>query len=137
MRRQLYIIAILFCVSAISHFSPEVMDDSCGVRYFTLAESDSTEQSEGQKSDFCFEPLSLNLISGEGAQVACRSIGGANYSRVVSQAQRIRSCQKFKEDASVAMESHPRHVTHLFNFDCVKSSMRVDYYLYTLCRLRI
>lgn len=137
MRRLLYIIVILFCVSAINRFSPEVMDDRCVAHGVPLSESDSAGQESEQESDCRLEPLNLNFTFGEGVRMMRHNVGGTNYSRVVSQAQRVRNCQKFKEDVSVNMESHPRHVTHLFNFDCVKSSMRVDYYLYTLCRLRI
>lgn len=137
MRRLLYIISILFCASAANHLLPNAIDDSCVTRYFTLSEDDSALPSEDQKSEFSLESFSLNFISGQSAQSLSRIVGGANYSRVVSQAQRIRNIQKYKEDVHLAVVSHPRHVTRLFNFDCVKSSMRVDYYLYALCRLRI
>lgn len=35
------------------------------------------------------------------------------------------------------VESRAGHVTHIFDFDLCRSSLRVGYYLYALCRLRI
>lgn len=32
---------------------------------------------------------------------------------------------------------HTGHITHIFEYNCFRSSLRVVYYLYTLCRLRI
>lgn len=37
----------------------------------------------------------------------------------------------------MSVESHAGHVTRIFDFNLHRSSLRVGYYLYALCRLRI
>lgn len=54
-----------------------------------------------------------------------------------SQQVRHRSDEQLKYYAAAIPSRRVGHVTRIFEFDTVRSTLRVAYYLYALCRLRI
>lgn len=79
----------------------------------------------------------LDMLSGEYVStLSARTSYGASV-RSTEQSVRVRYVAKSEGSAVLTAQSHPRHINKIFNFDIVRSSLRVDYYLYTLCRLRI
>lgn len=96
-------------------------------RPFTLAESNETTQLTPD-----FEMLGSDGIS----TVASRTISSGSV-RSVEHILRLRSLSKDGVSCEFSAASRPRHITKIFDFNIPRSSLRVGYYLYTLCRLRI
>ena len=89
-----------------------------------------------QTDDFAFS-APLDMLSAECVSVfSARAPYGASV-RSAEHSVRLRYVAKDDGFKLLAAESRPRHINKIFNFDIFRSSLRVDYYLHTHCRLRI
>ena len=62
---------------------------------------------------------------------------GQNSHNTINNSVRSRHESHTKTLAKAVVESHAGHLTRIFEFNHFRSSLRVTYYLYALCRLRI
>lgn len=83
------------------------------------------------------EPLYLVLRSNRNLWRVSRthSVSGSSGIRIAKLRHRTNSISRISLPTSV--ESRAGHVTRIFDFNLHRSSLRVGYYLYALCRLRI
>lgn len=136
MRKIFYIsILVSIWISCSALFNDDADVAYCPI-YENLSQSDSPSDSQQDEQSLSVAYSINELIAGESTGVSFSRTGHSSL-RVNNLSSRTRIISKDRLNVVVTTNYHPRHVTHFLDVDCVKSSMRVDYYLHTLCRLRI
>lgn len=86
-----------------------------------------------QSIEQCQALLTLNTSRNNAVNNSPTAKAQTSTSRVV-----LRQKVEVEKIMSAAIHlRHAGHITHIFEYNCFRSSLRVVYYLYTLCRLRI
>ncbi|MBQ5726286.1 MAG: hypothetical protein IIV58_02345 [Alistipes sp.] len=86
-----------------------------------------------QSIEQCQALLTLNTSRNNAVNNSPTAKSQSSTSRVV-----LRQKVEAEKIMSAAIHlRHAGHITHIFEYNCFRSSLRVVYYLYTLCRLRI
>lgn len=131
----LFIFIVGLCCEAYTALGTQPSAESA-VESYVLRAADKDFVFSHQTEDFVFS-AELDMLSGEYVRALSARTSYGTSVRSAEQSVRMRYVAKGEVYTTLAAESHQRHINKIFNFDIVRSSLRVDYYLYTLCRLRI
>ena len=126
MLRLLYIL-LFACVALLGNYSPELERSAvCHAPQSEVVAEHHTEQF------VCQRECNSDMIrtSSSGAIIV-------QSNTATSQQVRHRGEEQLKFYASAVPARRAGHVTRIFEFNCFRSALRVTYYLYALCRLRI
>ena len=126
MLRLLYIL-LFACVALLGNYSPELEQGAvCDESHSEIVAENRTEQF------VCQRECNSDMIrtSSSGAIIV-------QSNTATSQQVRHRGEEQLKFYASAVPARRAGHVTRIFEFNCFRSALRVTYYLYALCRLRI
>ena len=97
------------------------------VSTYVVAKDVATEHLQHSAAECC------SLLSTHGATTNISVRIGSHSNNIV----RHRQGNNTKQTIHISPCRHRGHVTDIFNFNQHRSSLRVVYYLHTLCRLRI
>lgn len=129
MKRLIY---ILFAVFAIICLSTQGEEQRVGdVQQYVVKES--VDKQHHNELICCRECNSDMMLRTSRSVVSV----GQNSHNTINNGARSRHESHSKTLAQAVVESHAGHLTRIFEFNHFRSSLRVTYYLYTLCRLRI
>ena len=131
MRRLLYILFALVAFSGISH-----LDDG---RVSKCSHTQGYVVDESVASGYVEELICSREYNGDMLLRTPRTIVtvGQNNLTSINSNVRTRSESHVKSLLQAIPERHAGHLTRFFEFNHFRSSLRVVYYLYVLCRLRI
>ncbi len=132
MKKLCYILlamASLYCVSLLDKSEAQTV----------CADAQGYMLSESVDNDFREELICCRECNGDMMLRTQRSFVTVGQNNLTSSNHNVRSRSESHDKYLVMAfhESHTGHVTRIFEFNHFKSSLRVVYYLYVLCRLRI
>ena len=132
MQRTIYILLLplLYCFFGIINYANESAQEKHTSYQLQQIVSESNTTDEDMMRTYDNKMLrsaSVRCIMAE----ECSSVSSPTSSA------RYRTTTTLKIMASAVSARHAGHVTRIFEFNHFKSSLRIVYYLYALCRLRI
>lgn len=133
MLRLLYILLFVFCYSVADASSSSLAKQDVGCEYVVAC--DDSIVSTAPFEEYSYDELQGGMLM---PRTVTRYVVETSNGGAVSPALRYNRVNSSSKTLSAAIPSrHIGRITKIFEFNHFRSTLRVAYYLHSLCRLRI